>query len=185
MKADFFPFENEDNSQNGQKMVEIHTLSQKMGQTDNKSDFLDLDSDPNASTRLVDPVNAREGIYSSENSDEEENIFNRDEYISLPARKWEIRNHALANSTLQLALVKNHLNSSHMLNLQKLEFPQIFMDLKANKRSRYCIKDKLLFYNSYQPSTKPSTKECKLVLPSSVALALLNYSHASLNLHSE
>ena len=64
------------------------------------------------------------------------------------------------------------------------------MDLKANKRSRYCIKDKLLFYNAYLPfhsetTKKPSTKECKLVLPSSVALALLNYSHASLNLHSE
>ena len=77
-----------------------------------------------------------------------------------------------------------------MLNLHKLEFPQIFMDLKANKRSRYCIKDKLLFYNTYLPfhsetTKKPSTKECKLVLPSSVALALLNYSHASLNLHSE
>ena len=185
----FFPFADEDIYQNGRKMVEIHNLSQKMGQTKNKSDFLDLDSDPENLTRLVDPENTREGIYSSENGNEEENSFNRDEYISLPARKWELKNNSLANSTLQLALVTNHINSSHMLNLQKLELPQIFMDLKANKRSRYCIRDKLLFYNHYLPSHletsgKPSTKECKLVLPSSVAIGILNYSHSSLNLHS-
>ena len=102
-----------------------------MGQTADRSDFLDLDSDPEASTRLVDPVNAREGIYSSENSDEEENISHRDEYISLPARKWEIKNHSLANSTLQLALVEKPYQQFSYVKSPKIGISTNFHGIKG------------------------------------------------------
>ena len=62
-----------------------------MDQTTNKSDFLEIDSDPINSSRLEDTENAPGGIYSSENENEEENNLNRDEDISLPAQKWEVK----------------------------------------------------------------------------------------------
>ena len=86
-----FPFDRADIFQDGKRTVGVHNLSQKIDLDPNNSSFLEIDPDPANSSRLEDTETARGGVYSSENENEEENNFNRDEYFSLPARKWEVK----------------------------------------------------------------------------------------------